>query len=116
MMEMLRQVISFFAILVSVFNIVCSSTSTIQRSAIISHIASVPNGVSSAKLIECAFHLMRTSGTSFVRIAAGTDVCEQLGRPADMDSSFFVEGYEYLENSVTFNVFDIPVRFINKYL
>ncbi|XP_060551255.1 uncharacterized protein LOC132712836 [Ruditapes philippinarum] len=81
-------------------------TAVKQTSAVILQVQSVPNGVSSAKLIECAFHLMKSSDSSFVRIAEGSNVCEQLARPSSTSSNFFEKGFEYLEKSTLYNVFN----------
>jgi hypothetical protein len=62
--------------------------------------------VSSLKLIECAFHLMKSSNMSFVRIAEGTDVCEQLARSSSSYSDIFENGFEYIEKSTLLNRFD----------
>ncbi|XP_060584558.1 uncharacterized protein LOC132740631 [Ruditapes philippinarum] len=76
--------------------------------AIVLKVQDVTAGVPSENMIECAFKLMKTSDKSFVRIAAGTELCEQLARPLSNYSSFFEEGYEYYEKSVYDRVYEIP--------
>jgi hypothetical protein len=80
-----------------------------HTSAIITQVQTVPNGVSSSKLIECAFRLMKSSDMSFVRIAEGSDVCEQHARPSSTYSDFFENGFEYIEKSTLLNSFDEQV-------
>jgi hypothetical protein len=69
-----------------------------HTSAIITQVQTVPNGVSSSKLIECAFHLMKSSDMSFVRIAEGSDVCEKLARPSSSYSDFLKTDSNTLKN------------------
>jgi hypothetical protein len=77
--------------------------------AIVSKVQDVTAGIRSENMIECAFKLMKTSDKSFVRIAAGTELCEQLARPLSNYSSFFEDGYEYYEKSVFDRVYEMPV-------
>jgi hypothetical protein len=87
-----------------------------EVSAIILQVQSVPSGVSSEKMIECAFHLMKTSNSSFVRIPEGGDNCEQLARPSSMNSNFIEKDFEYLEKSAFYSVFDPKVQYLEYFI
>ncbi|XP_060551256.1 uncharacterized protein LOC132712837 [Ruditapes philippinarum] len=57
---------------------------------------------------------MKSSNSSFVRIAEGDD-CEQLARPSSMNSFVFEKNFEYLEKSAFYRMIDQQTSFKNSY-
>ena len=95
------------AILIALFNSDHAKARK-QASAFITQVQSVPSG-SSSVIIACAFQLMKSSSNSHMRIAEGSDNCEQLTR-TEVIRSPFKQGFEYFEKSTLLTTYDPPVR------